>query len=264
MIIPACDEILSLSGEYDIIPICREIYADVVTPITLLRRIAERSSRFYLLESIEGGEKWGRYSFLGYNPVMRVACRCGKVKIESHVSRFPSREIQTDHPMDVLREILAQFKAPRLKGQPPFTGGFVGYFAYAMIEYAEPTLHISRGGANDFDLMLFDKVIAYDHLKQKIQIVVNMKTGRTERGICEELERCKGRKRCEGRENGNTSGGLEYLMKEYKRACEEIQEMASLISDTAPLKRLSSPEKPSFVCSVSKEEFCGTVEKTKE
>ena len=94
MIIPACDEILSLSGEYDIIPICREIYADVVTPITLLRRIAERSSRFYLLESIEGGEKWGRYSFLGYNPVMRVACRCGKVKIESHVSRFPSREIQ--------------------------------------------------------------------------------------------------------------------------------------------------------------------------
>ena len=72
MIIPACDEILSLSGEYDIIPICREIYADVVTPITLLRRIAERSSRFYLLESIEGGEKWGRYSFLGYNPVMRA------------------------------------------------------------------------------------------------------------------------------------------------------------------------------------------------
>ena len=174
MIIPACDEILSLSGEYDIIPICREIYADVVTPITLLRRIAERSSRFYLLESIEGGEKWGRYSFLGYNPVMRVACHCGKVKIESHVSRFPSREIQTDHPMDVLREILAQFKAPRLKGQPPFTGGFVGYFAYAMIEYAEPTLHISRGGANDFDLMLFDKVIAFDHLRQKLILMVNM------------------------------------------------------------------------------------------
>ena len=147
MIIPACDEILSLSGEYDIIPICREIYADVVTPITLLRRIAERSSRFYLLESIEGGEKWGRYSFLGYNPVMRVTCRCGKVKIESHVSRFPSREIQTAHPMDVLREILAQYKAPRLKGQPPFTGGFVGYFAYAMIEYAEPALHIHASTA---------------------------------------------------------------------------------------------------------------------
>ncbi len=153
--------------------------------------------------------------------------------------------------MDVLREILAQYKSPPAERAAAFTGG-CGVFCICNDWYAEPTLHISRGGANDFDLMLFDKVIAYDHLKQKIQIVVNMKTGRTERGICEELERCQDRKRCEGRENGNTSGGLEYLMKEYERACEEIQEMASLISDTAPLKRLSSPEKPSFVCSVSK------------
>ena len=91
------------------------------------------------------------------------------------------RTIQTESSLDVLREILAQLQGPRLKGHPPFTGGFVGYFAYAMIGYIEPTLHISRGSANDFDLMLFDKVIAYDHLKQKIQIVVNMKTGRTER-----------------------------------------------------------------------------------
>ena len=70
MIIPTCKEILDLSTQYDIIPICHEVYADIVTPITLLRRIAEQSSRFYLLESIEGGEKWGRYSFLGYDPVM--------------------------------------------------------------------------------------------------------------------------------------------------------------------------------------------------
>ena len=74
-------------------------------------------------------------------PVMRVTCRCGKVKIESHVSRFPSREIQTAHPMDVLREILAQYKSPRLKGQPPFTGGFVGYFAYAMLSLIHIFIH---------------------------------------------------------------------------------------------------------------------------
>ena len=71
--IPGCDEILKLARDYDTIPVCREIYADVVTPITLLRRIAGRSRRFFLLESVEGGEKWGRYSFLGYDPVMRVA-----------------------------------------------------------------------------------------------------------------------------------------------------------------------------------------------
>ena len=68
----------------------------------------------------------------------------------------------------VLREVLDEYRAPRLEGQPPFTGGFVGYFAYAMLGYAEPTLKIKRGAWDDFDLMLFDKVIAYDHLKQKI------------------------------------------------------------------------------------------------
>ena len=265
MIIPACEEILSLADEYDIIPICREVYADVVTPITLLRRIAERSRRFYLLESIEGGEKWGRYSFLGYDPVMRVTCRCGRVDIESSAAEIPSRQVETDRPMDVLREILKKYRAPKLKGQPPFTGGFVGYFAYAMIEYAEPTLHISRGGANDFDLMLFDKVIAYDHLKQKIQIVVNMKTGR----VPEAEGTSKTGSASEAEGSSKTAGapekkGLEYLMKEYGRACEAIQDMASLINETAPLKRLSSPERPSFTCSVSKEEFCRTVEKTKE
>lgn len=247
MIIPACDQIVSLSNEYDIIPVCREVYADVVTPITLLRRIAERSSRFYLLESIEGGEKWGRYSFLGYDPVMRVTCRCGNVDIESSREDIPSRQVPTDRPMDVLRDILSRYRSPRLKGQPPFTGGFVGYFAYAMIEYGEPTLHIGRGEANDFDLMLFDQVIAYDHLKQKIQIVVNMKTGRMGDGS-----------------RPKESGGPEYLMKEYGRACAAIQDMTSLIYETAPLARLSSLEKPSFTCSVTKEAFIRTVEKTKE
>ena len=178
MIIPTCEEILNLSRQYDIIPICREVYADIVTPITLLRRIAGRSRRFYLLESIEGGEKWARYSFLGYDPVMRVTCRNGLVTIESSMQEIPSQTITTSQPLQVLREILNRYQSPRLEGEPPFTGGFVGYFAYAMIGYAEPTLHISRGEANDYDLMLFDKVIAYDHLKQKIGIVVNMRTGR--------------------------------------------------------------------------------------
>jgi len=79
---PDCDEILKMAPDYDIIPVCREIYADVITPITLLRKLAAVSKRYYLLESVEGGEKWGRYSFLGFDPVMRVKCSCGKVTIE--------------------------------------------------------------------------------------------------------------------------------------------------------------------------------------
>lgn len=236
MMIPSCDEILKMAGDYDVIPVCSQVYADVVTPIALLRRIAEKSSRFFLLESVEGGEKWGRYSFLGFDPVMRVTLKEGKVSIKSQVKEIASKEISTREPYKVLRDILSRYRAPRIPGQPPFAGGFVGYFGYAMLEYAEPTLHISRGTANDFDLMLFDKVIAYDHLKQKIEIVVNMKTGK----------------------------GMDSIMGEYGRACMEIENMKALIHDSAPLKKLVSTEKPDFTCNVSKESFCGQIAKARD
>lgn len=274
MIIPACEEIIQQSTQYDMIPLCREVYADVVTPITLLRRIAERSNRFYLLESVEGGEKWGRYSFLGYDPVMRVTCRRGLAEIESSIDHIPSQSIRTDSPLQVLREILSCYKSPRLNGQPPFTGGFVGYFAYAMIEYAEPILHIERGDANDYDMMLFDKVIAYDHLKQKIQIVVNMKTGRNafreETGEAEHgfREHCSGNlvhmEREEPDQRSRETKRLEYLMNEYGNACKEIETIAALINESRPLEKLTANEKPVFRCNVSKEDYCKAVERTKQ
>ena len=82
MITPSCDEILELAKEYTTIPVCREIYADMTTPISLLRRLQTRSDRFFLLESVEGGEKWARYSFLGYDPILRATCKNGTVTLE--------------------------------------------------------------------------------------------------------------------------------------------------------------------------------------
>ena len=79
---PSCEQILGYAKDYDVVPVCREIYADIITPIGLLKKIAQQSSYYYLLESVEGGEKWGRYSFLGYDPVMRVYCHDGTVTIE--------------------------------------------------------------------------------------------------------------------------------------------------------------------------------------
>ena len=179
------------------------------------------------------------------------------------MEEIPSQTISTSQPLQVIREILNRYQSPRLDGEPPFTGGFVGYFAYAMIGYAEPTLHISRGEANDYDLMLFDKVIAYDHLKQKIGIVVNMRTGRT----VEENPGAKGLVAFNPPSPDSRpkeTQYLEYLMKEYGRACGEIEAIASLINETAPLKKLTSVSKPVFTCNVSKEAYCDTVEKTKE
>jgi anthranilate synthase component 1 len=119
MITPNCNEIEILAKEYDIIPICKEIYADIITPITLLRKISQISEKYYLLESIEGGEKWGRYSFLGFNPIVHVTCKNKEVVIDDGNRQV----IPTAKPFEVLRELLNQYKAPKLADLPPFTGG---------------------------------------------------------------------------------------------------------------------------------------------
>ena len=228
MITPGCDEIVKLAAEYSTIPVCREIYADMTTPIALLRRLQARSKRFFLLESVEGGEKWARYSFLGYDPILRATCKNGTVKFEG----VQNRTVQTDKPLDVLREVLAGYRAPRIEGLPPFTGGFVGYFAYAMLGYAEPRLSIKRGDWDDFDLLLFDKVIAYDHFRQKIVLIVNMRT--------------------------------DSVMENYGRACAELESMAALVNDQSPLPPQQVTEQPRFTCNVTEAQYAEIVNKTRE
>ncbi len=228
MITPGCDEIVKLAAEYSTIPVCREIYADMTTPIALLRRLQARSKRFFLLESVEGGEKWARYSFLGYDPILRATCKNGTVKFEG----VQNRTVQTDKPLDVLREVLAGYRAPRIEGLPPFTGGFVGYFAYAMLGYAEPRLSIKRGDWDDFDLLLFDKVIAYDHFRQKIVLIVNMRT--------------------------------DSVMENYGRACAELESMAALVNDQSPLPPQQVTEQPQFTCNVTEAQYAEIVNKTRE
>ncbi len=223
-------QIQAYAGEYDIVPVKKEIFADVITPITLLRKIAAKNKRFYLLESVEGGEKWGRYSFLGYNPVMRVSCFEKKVTVEKNGE---SSTVETDDPFQVIRDILKEYRSPKLEDMPPFTGGFVGYFAYAMIAHAEPKLHIKRGSFNDCDLMLFDKVIAYDQLKQKIVVVANV----------------------------STEGDVEA---NYEQGLREIDEIVSLIHENVDLSEEKPYEGIDFTCNVSREEYENIVEKTKE
>jgi anthranilate synthase component I len=228
MITPSSNQIEALAKEYSILPICKEIYADIITPITLLRKISEISQRYYLLESIEGGEKWGRYSFLGFHPIVHVTCKNKTVTIDDGEKQI----IQTEKPFDVLRELLKQYKAPKLSGLPPFTGGLVGYFSYEMIGYTEPVLKLKSSEFNDFDLMLFDKVIAYDHLKQKISIVVNMRT--------------------------------DQVLENYGKAVSDIENLARFIMEVTPVHKQYTMHKPAFHCNVSKDEYCKMVERTKE
>ncbi|HBV86177.1 MAG TPA: anthranilate synthase component I [Desulfosporosinus sp.] len=181
MLRPALDEAKKLAQGYSILPVSREIYADVKTPIALLKAINTISHRYYLLESVEGGEAWGRFSFLGFDPVTQVTCKDHRIEINNGTII----KLEGQNPTAVVRDILAQYKTPNLDYLPPFTGGFVGYFAYDFIKYFEKTLQPKTDdheNFNDMELMLFDKVIAYDHLKQKIIIIINIKTDALEEG----------------------------------------------------------------------------------
>lgn len=224
---PDYEEAKVYEKEYNMIPVCKEIYADIVTPITLLRRLKEIDSRYYLLESVEGGKQWGQYSFLGVNPLLQIRCKNGIVKMKSGAMVTENRQ----DAYGALRDLLAQYRSPKIQGMPTFTGGLVGYFSYEMIGYAEPKLHLKESDFDDYNLMLFDKVIAYDHLKQKISVIANYRSEDGEKG--------------------------------YKSALLEIEKMIHLIEDTSPLAPEQADRDVEFTCNLTKDAYCEMVEQTK-
>ena len=169
---PTLDEVktTAAAGRYDVLPVSCEILADICTPSEALKILKNVSTHCYLLESAQPSEKWGRYTFLGLDPKMEITCRNG-------VMKAGKLTFETQNPSQVLREILAQYKSPRFAYLPTFTGGFVGYFAYDYLGYSEPKAHTKAQDTENFkdvDLMLFDQVIAFDNLRQKIVLIVNM------------------------------------------------------------------------------------------
>lgn len=214
--------------DYDMIPLCKEIYADIVTPISLLRRLKEIDSKYYLLESVEGGKQWGRYSFLGVNPLLQISCKNGFVTMKSGAIQTTEKK----DAMEALRQLLSQYRSPKLPDMPSFTGGLVGYFSYEMIGYAEPKLRLKESDFDDYNLMLFDKVIAYDHLSQKISVIANYRAEDGEQG--------------------------------YNAALLEIDKMIHLINSTEPLKAEVADENVTFTCNLSKDDYCNMVERTKK
>ena len=240
MFSPSLEDVKEIgkNKEYKRIPISYELFSDIATPIEVLRMLKGISDHTYMLESVEDSQKWGRYSFLGYDPLLEFTCQNGiaTIKGDKDFNELTDDEItiETDNPGDIIKDLVKQNKSPKLDYLPPFTGGFVGYFAYDYIKYAEPSLKLDAENQDQFkdiDLMLFDKVIAFDNYKQKIIIIVNMKT--------------------------------DDLENNYKKACDELVEIADLIkngkkADINPLK-LKSDFEPAF----SREKYCEMVDKAK-
>lgn len=189
---PSLEEVrrIAASGDYRRIPVSRELLSDRFTPVEVMRTLRAASRHCYLLESAENSGEWGRYSFLGYSPTLELTCTDGRLRIRSGEEGEGLSETvtQTGHPGQAIRDILARYRGPRVAGMPPFTGGLVGYFSYDYIKYAEPTLHLSGGGGQDFrdvDLMLFDKVIVFDHGRQKLILIAGVDASRVEESYAE-------------------------------------------------------------------------------
>lgn len=182
MIFPSLDRVKAIAPGYDIVPVYMEILSDVRTPISVLKALKQVSSHTYLLESADNSNHWGRYSFLGYDPKIELFCKNHKMTIKDGTTRT----FECSDPAAEIRNILNQYKSPRLEELPTFTGGFVGYFACEYIRYIEPILDFptpddDSAMVNDVDLMLFDKVIAFDHYKNKIYLIANISTNDLER-----------------------------------------------------------------------------------
>lgn len=215
------------AGEYRVMPVSCELLCDSITPITVLKTLRRVSSHVFLLESVSAHGGRGRYTFLGFDPKLAISCLDGEMKIGDLT-------VQTQDPASYLRQLMHEYRSPRRPELPPFTGGLVGYFAYDYFGYSEPSVRTETEDADrfrDLDLMLFDKVIAFDHDRQKLILIVNMKLNDPE--------------------------------PEYHRAVLELKQLASLIRSgeqaEIPAGRMTGEMEPLF----DRDAYCAMVEKAK-
>lgn len=161
---------LAKSGKYDILPVSCEILSDICTPIEAMKILKNISGHCYMLESAAQDEKWGRYTFLGFDPKLEITCSGNTIKVGD-------LNLTTENPANEIRQILSKYRSPKFDYLPSFTGGLVGYFSYDYLGYSEPSVRAEvedTGHFKDVDLMLFDKVIAFDNFRQKIILIANM------------------------------------------------------------------------------------------
>lgn len=216
------------SGQYNVVPISCEILSDFTTPIETMKILKNVSTHCYMLESAVADEQWGRYTFLGFAPKLEITCIDGKMQIGNV-------KIETENPSEHIRQILADYKSPRFAYLPSFTGGLVGYFSYDYLGYSEPSVRCrveDSEAFKDVDLMLFDKVIAFDHVRQKIILIVNMSLDDIEVGYNKAVLE------------------LKQLVELLKKGEKKQETKGCLMGEVIPL--------------FEKEQFCGMVEQAKQ
>ena len=170
MQITTFDAFKELAQRGTFVPVYKEIVADLLTPVSAFLKVAEHADYAFLLESVEGGEQVARYSFLGKDPFLIVRARGGKVLIDR-----AGETTESDKPFTAtIRELMAGFHSPFVPGLPRFTGGAVGYLGYDAAAWFEPVeLQPAEREDDEAGFMLFDTVLAFDHVRHRILIIAN-------------------------------------------------------------------------------------------
>ncbi len=176
MIEPCLEDTIKLSDHGNVIPVHKEILGDLLTPAAAFLRVAQGRRRVFLLESVEGGERLARYSFIGWDPFIVLRGNGGSITIEE----MGEETCEQGHPLEKLRTMTRKFRPVQLPGLPPFLGGGVGYFAYDLVRQFEnlPTITPDDLKLDDLQIMFFSTILAFDHLRHRIHIIANIFTER--------------------------------------------------------------------------------------
>jgi anthranilate synthase component I len=240
MIRPDYKEFTRLSRGTTLVPVVKSISADLLTPVSAFLAVADGEPDAFLLESVEGGEKIGRYTFMGVQPFLRLESRGEQITIE----RGRRVERRTGNIFEIIKELLQEHRPAAMEGLPPFTAGAVGYCAYDIVRRLED---IGEHAADDLDvpdcvLMFFDRVLAFDHLRHQIDIVASANVA------------------------------SESLRSAYDRAIKDIERIEKKLSAgwkpshwrKAPAKARLKPSNMKVVAHTSKRKFLESVERAKE
>jgi anthranilate synthase component 1 len=232
------NEFKELARQGNLIPVYKEIPGDVETPVSAFLKLNKKPS--FLLESVVGGEKWARYSFMGIEPSMTITCKGRKTEIRNQKSEV---RIETaGDPLDAIKSILSKFRPVDTKGLPRFSGGFVGYIGYDVVKFFERVPDNPKPAIDmpDIFLMLADTVIIFDNLRQTIKVVCNTHTeGKDIREAYEEAE-----------------ARIDKIIDELRQGAYSSAPIAHSLSPLAQTENFSS--------NFTKEDFLNAVEKAKE
>jgi anthranilate synthase component 1 len=226
------------TGRGNLIPLCREILADLQTPVSAYLRLASGSERSFLLESVEGGEALARYSFLGRDPYLVLRARGRRLEVEEAGGR---RQEEGD-PLERAQELVGEFRPVAIEGLPRFTGGAVGYFGYDLIRLRERLPESVRDDLELPDLVLgfYDTILAFDHLKHRILIISNLRVP--------------------------DAGGETALRREYERAAQRIDEVEGCLGRPLEVLPASRPRSvaPAVEANLGRQDFEARVRRAKE